>query len=145
LLQGLNYNLAPDRSPQVVLAIPKIGKSSDGYFHCYLPTEEETHSPLHIHADFLLDTSRKHINFNERYNKKLLEIAVTELLKYLENNHQKFSINVICEILMSKHDKLREELKRQLSTESLAKIIRTILIERNPTFFEINTIYSLIY
>lgn len=145
LLSELDYKLP--QSPQLFLAIPKTGNHySDGYFHCYLPTEMKTGCPVHIHGDFFADSSRKHIDVDDNeYNRKLLNLALKNLLAVLANNHQEFSIEVFCDALMPTGI-LSDELKKYLSGGSkLASLIEIMLSrDQSPTFPEINKIYQLI-
>jgi len=91
LSANLNYEI---KLPKIAIAFPlKQEKVNDIVFHsnfyCYLPTEMECGFNVLIHGDFLLDVSRKQIDFNNNsYNKKLLEhiakLYVDTLMKKIE-------------------------------------------------------------
>lgn len=87
LAEELGFEIA--RAPRLTLGLPLDigGEMSAGKFHSYLPTEVGTNSPLHVQGDFYLSESRKQIDFSHnRYNIKLLELAVDHLLLALEKN-----------------------------------------------------------
>lgn len=87
----LNYKI---ENPKIAIAFP-LNQSLDDHpnfhsnFYCYLPTEVTCGFNVLIHGDFLLDVSRKQIDFvNNKYNKKLLnhiaKLFVDSLLEKTE-------------------------------------------------------------
>lgn len=103
--QVLNYRVD---NPKIAIAFPlkeelqESASASDtsnnelqpdlSRFYCYLPTQEAVGFNVLIHGDFLLDVSRKQIDFeNNKYNQLLLEHAadlLTETLCKSEALHQ---------------------------------------------------------
>lgn len=148
ILDAIDYNLT--RAPQLYLAIHSSFASSDdntGSYHCYLPTELSTYCPLHIHADFYVDNSRKHIDFQGiEYNNKLITLAADALIKHFEESHIRYTIPVICAHLMPSHGKLKEILQTRFgSGNKLASLIKQLL-QRDPrlSFNDIDAIWGLI-
>lgn len=74
--------------PRVAVAFPLTDTLIDTKFYCYLPTEVECGFNVLIHADFLLDRSRKQIDFSIPYNKRLLEHAAELFVKNLLEQDQ---------------------------------------------------------
>ncbi|GIU14390.1 hypothetical protein [Shewanella morhuae] len=149
VLESIDYNLT--RKPQLYLAIPTSLAASDceinGTYHCYLPTELSTCCPMHIHADFYVDNSRKHIDFNGiEYNAKLISLAADALIKHFEEHHSSYAIPIICANLMPSASKLKEELLLRLkSGERLASLIGKLLrCDLSPSFEDIDALWGLI-
>lgn len=149
VLESIDYNLAG--KPQLSLAIPISLVVSDsqinGAYHCYLPTELSTFCPVHIHADFYVDNSRKHIDFNGiEYNAKLISLAADALIKHFEEEHSSYTIPIICANLMPSSGKLKEELFLRLkSGERLASLIAKLLrCDLSPSFDDIDALWGLI-
>ncbi len=74
---ALNFTIA---QPSLAIAFPP--ESADGWvenrpnkFFCYLPTYEDCGFGVNVHADFMLDMSRKHVDAANPYNKSLLCLA----------------------------------------------------------------------
>ena len=82
LSADLNY---PVKNPKVAIAFPLSEDAPiDSKFYCHLPTELDCGFNVLIHSDFLLDVSRKQIDFKSNpYNKKLLEHAADLLVESL--------------------------------------------------------------
>ena len=76
----LNFTIA---LPSLAIAFPPESRVwVDGWlenrpnkFFCYLPTYENCGFGIHVHADFMLDMSRKHVDAANPYNKLLLCLA----------------------------------------------------------------------
>ncbi|MDR7123170.1 hypothetical protein [Rheinheimera soli] len=148
ILDAIDYKLT--REPQLYLAIHNSLASSDynaGLYHCYLPTELSTYCPLHIHADFYVDNSRKHIDFQGiEYNKKLITLAADALIKHFEESHISYTIPVICAHLMPSNGKLKEILQYRFgSGNKLAFLIKQFLQrDLGLSFNDIDAIWGLI-
>ncbi|MDN5529415.1 MAG: hypothetical protein L0G88_16190 [Shewanella sp.] len=149
VLEAIDYNLT--RNPQLYLAIPVSREASsievEGAFHCYLPTELSTHCPIHIHADFYVDNSRKHIDFNAiEYNAYLISLAADALINNLEEYHSLYDIPTICANLMPSSGKLKEELHERFSSGlRLALLIEKLLpYDFEPSIDDINSLWKLI-
>lgn len=149
ILETIDYNLT--RKPQLFLAIHRSSADSDGVnvgsYHCYLPTELSTCCPLHIHADFYVDNSRKHIDFEGiEYNKKLVSLAADALIEHFDGKHSSYSISVICANLMPSGGKLKEILHSRLGGgERLASLIKNFLQRDDALSFEdLNALWNLI-
>lgn len=99
VVDKIDYKLG--RAPQLTLAIPKVAEADkDGCFHCYLPTEMDSKSPLHIHGDFYLDLSRKHIDFEKNaYNFFLLQKAACEFVSFLKKYPSDIPLVLACKML----------------------------------------------
>ncbi|TKB46212.1 hypothetical protein FCL40_18125 [Ferrimonas sediminicola] len=149
VLEAIDYSLT--RKPQLFLAIPNSLSGPDdektGAYHCYLPTELSTGCPLHIHADFYVDNSRKHIDFQDiEYNSKLISLAANALLAHFDEHHASYAIPVISANLMPSSGKLKEALQHHFkSGEKLASLIQKLLTSRlRPSFDDIEALWALI-
>jgi|GEM_PF-1418710 len=80
--KDINYEV---EVPTLAIAFPLKKQIIDSKFYCYLPTEVNCGFNVLIHADFLLDRSRKQIDFkNTKYNKLLLEQAAKLMVRTLK-------------------------------------------------------------
>ncbi len=78
----LNFSI---KHPSLAIAFPPLHHASEDAraederpdrFFCYLPTYVDCGFGIQIHADFMLDMSRKHIEVKQNpYNQKLLHLA----------------------------------------------------------------------
>lgn len=79
-----------ERPPAVQLAIPGPEiEDHEPRFHCFFPTNARCGFGLDIHADFLVDPSRKYLEFGgetggDGYNAKLLDSAADLLIEAVE-------------------------------------------------------------
>ena len=84
-------------NPRVAIAIPppvdekELGKAEvERTFYCYLPTQVPCGFNLLVHADFILDSSRKTIavGADNLYNSRLLEIAADLYIEVLQRKER---------------------------------------------------------
>lgn len=75
LVKGLPNRLSKVSKVPVGVAVEDTPKPKAGFFVIFLPTEEKTWTGAHINAPFDGSLNRCHINFNESYNKLLLDIV----------------------------------------------------------------------
>lgn len=66
---------------EVSIAIRSGGEQDAGCFSIYLPTRERTGSAVHVNAPFYGDMSRTSIEFDNEYNRHLLDVAVDLALR----------------------------------------------------------------
>jgi hypothetical protein len=63
---------------------PEMKREIDSLFYCYLPTKEPCGFDVLVHADFLLNSSRKSIEVdNNMYNRRLMEVAAKVFVEAL--------------------------------------------------------------
>lgn len=124
--QALNFSIA---RPSLALAFPPekliddVGALDEPICHrffCYLPTYVDCGFGVQIHADFMLDMSRKNIEVNQNpYNKKLLHLAgrlLGRALRTLPELHQR--VDVVGFLLPGNaNNPAVDELKRGLACE----------------------------
>lgn len=67
------------RTVEVALAVEETRKAPPGRYVIFLPTETETTVGAHVNAPFYGSLDRRHIDFEDAYNKLLLE-CVTKLM-----------------------------------------------------------------
>jgi len=101
LSRSLNYEV---KEPSVAIAFPMFDhgdKQLDARFYTYLPTEVRCGFNVLIHADFLLDVSRKNIDFaDNKYNKRLLEHVAGLLVKVLQTRTELHQLEHFAKFLM---------------------------------------------
>jgi len=89
LSRELNYEV---KKPGIAIAFPLFNQSDQenndvdsivSNFYCYLPTEDKCGFNILVHADFLLDVSRKHVDLQSNpYNERLLEHIIEFISVY---------------------------------------------------------------
>jgi len=144
-LDDINYQLK--RSPQLVLAIPKYANAVlPGLFHCYLPTELETGSCMHVQGDFYLDVSRKHIDFDENpYNKFLLNLAAKQICDDISTGKLAIPLQVKCNLLVSDGPFHKLFQKWFKSGADLAELLVAIVVNASPlSFSDIEALFNVI-
>lgn len=123
---SLNFNIA---QPSLALAFPPERRVEDAdapldqsgnRFFCYLPTYVDCGFGVQIHADFMLDMSRKHIEVSQNaYNKALVHLAgrlLGRALRTLPTLHVR--VDVMGFLLPGKaNNPAMEELRRGLARE----------------------------
>jgi len=117
------------RSPNVSMIFPKKKKIDfEGLIHCYLPTEVNIFSPMHIQGDFYLSESRKLIEFEHNvYNKLLLCRVVDELLQSILDNKCGLAGQPYVLQLLSTKGHIGTLLKSRLNGKVLGDIFSSVL------------------
>ena len=95
LSKELNYEI---ENPKIAIAFPLKQSANEELafhpnFYCYLPTELKCGFNVLMHGDFLLDVSRKQIDFeNNPYNKLLLRHLLRLFVETLLNRKELHSL-----------------------------------------------------
>ena len=90
--QGEDLSFTDEHPPAVQLAIPPEGlRAHRPHFHCFFPTQVVSGCGVDVHADFLVDPSRKSREFlcdreGNGYNAALLDTAADLLLEALDEH-----------------------------------------------------------
>jgi hypothetical protein len=148
LEKGLaQLGVALGRLPTLILALPRLGKSQ-GFVHCYLPTDKKSGCPVELHGDFYLEESRKSVDFtNITYNKRLLELASDALIDALlispeQFAHLPYALNLFEERSIF-YDRIKERFSSNINEFiSLLKVISDHQTIKTERWFD--QLYSLI-
>ena len=116
-LKGEYIEIEKNKEPTVKIAIPQDVKNMPGILYAFLPTQQLTGLPLHIHADFFTSSDRKHIILTSGYQKKWNRCAI------------RAAAEILCDRLLS----IRDYLGPQALWE-LIQSIKSVYQEKKPEF-----------
>ncbi|EWH10115.1 hypothetical protein DS2_09222 [Catenovulum agarivorans DS-2] len=128
--KALNY---PISQPTLSIALPleaELAKSNEFHpqFYCYLPTEVRCAHSVIIHADFLLDVSRKQIDFNNNpYNQLLLNHAAQLFIAALQDNSIINLPHFALFLQLDNKSPFSDELEKQLFNLQDTRLLKSIL------------------
>ena len=86
-----DLSFTKEHPPAVQLAVPPPGRAHTPRFHCFFPTQVTSGFGVDVHADFLVDPSRKSLEFLDDgkrpgYNAALLDTAADLLVQALQTD-----------------------------------------------------------
>ncbi len=122
-------------NPKIAIAFPLKEKAAEERkirpnFYCYLPTEMISGFHIMVHGDFLLDVSRKRIDFdNNKYNDRLLEHAAELFVDTLLNESRLHRLEYFGKFLNpnSRDDKFAQKVwKKFIDSANLKSILRKV-------------------
>jgi hypothetical protein len=107
-----------ERSDKVTMAFPLDDASDAGVLHASLPTEESSHLPLVINADFFPASDRKRIRFDDapesEFNRSAIRAASSLLTTHLERLPQLLGDKRFVGLLIK-----AQELNRRIRAENI--------------------------
>lgn len=131
----LNYKI---ENPKIAIAFPLQQKMNEGSnyhsnFYCYLPTEVKCGFNVLIHGDFLLDVSRKQVDFeNNPYNERLLKHVAKLFVKTLLLRTELHSLAYFGNFLLpiNRDGKIENYIRKELfSNSTITSILKKVYTE----------------